>query len=301
MATAPDYSRTEGAAIYRGMSLREREAARVAHLLHARGRTIGMDVAALEAQVAEKAAAAAAARDAEAAHAAAVAARTAAAEAIAHRTAAAATAERVTHAGVWAVQRDKTLRREWDLSDPARVRTATLPRDTAPLWATGDRGHPSSLQTFDAELLDDPAIPAAKRADRLAGLDAGVAATAATLEAAAAEARCVGASLLPLWPISRRGTTPPPPASPRRATAEAATAARAAAEAIAAETAAAAAAERLRVVGMNDGHAAARRAREAADKVAHADLAAAHVDRELANPFLREDTRLAVSAADPKR
>lgn len=55
------------------------------------------------------------------------------------------------------------------------------------------------------------------------------------------------------------------------------------------------------VTATNHGLHAERRAREAAAAAAAAGRTAAHVAKEEANPFLREDTRLAVSAADPRR
>lgn len=44
-----------------------------------------------------------------------------------------------------------------------------------------------------------------------------------------------------------------------------------------------------------------RKSREASDERKHAALATTHVRHEIDNPFLREDTRQAVSATNPHR
>lgn len=75
----------------------------------------------------------------------------------------------------WDQQRDLTHTREWDLNDPQRITKDTLPRNTGPVWETQDFAPSSSLQVFDCELLDDPAIPIRKRAALIEGLDEGAA------------------------------------------------------------------------------------------------------------------------------
>lgn len=260
--------------MYLTKTLPEREGMRVAAFLDSKRRTIGADTAALDDQVAEKAAI----RRAEAEH-------TAATTAAARSSAAAASAiEGACKArqregladtvGAWAVQRDRTLRREWDLSDPAQVRDAALPRDVRPLYETGDFGHASGLQTFSAELLDDPRIPAERRERLLRGLAAGEREAAARRSAEAADLS---------------------------AAASAAASSRSAAEALASRVSATTAHARRDARAANE-DLTAHRAELAATRRHEAAVAGvAHVAQEEANPWLREDTRTAVSASSPHR
>ena len=58
-------------------------------------------------------------------------------------------AKRAALAGLsktWAVQRDLTLGREWDLNDPKKTYKSMLPRNTDPVWATHDFSPVSGLQ-----------------------------------------------------------------------------------------------------------------------------------------------------------
>jgi hypothetical protein len=264
----------EGASLYLTKTLPEREGMRLAAFLDSKRRTIGADTAALDNQVAEKAAI----RCAEAEH-------TAATTAAARSSAAAASAiegackarQRAGLAdtvGAWAVQRDRTLRREWDLSDPAQVRNAALPRDVRPLYETGDFGHASGLQTFNAELLDDPRIPPERRERLLRGLAAGEREAAARRSAEAAELSATASSI---------------------ATSVAA------AEALASRVSAAAAHARRDTRAANEDLTAHRAELAAMRRHEAAVAGVAHVTQEEANPWLREDTRTAVSATSPHR
>lgn len=179
----------EGPAWYATKSLGEREATRTARLLDAKHRTLGMDVAGLAHQEAEKALAKAAAAEEKAATDAALLTAAAAATALEHEAAARRKALTAGVVGEWGTQRDKTLRREWDLSDPARVKKTPLPRNTGLLYETHDAGHVSNAQTFEAEWRDDPSIPVHKRAALQRSLASGVDEARARAEEAAATRR----------------------------------------------------------------------------------------------------------------
>lgn len=264
----------EGHALYKTHTLKEREEMRSTALLDSRSRILFQDTAALAAQIDEKGAHRTQIRRQHEEDVSAAAAQRAAAVALSsaiHDARRAATAET---AAIWDIQRDKTLRREWDLSDPAQVRQARLPRDTRPLYETGLKAPASSLQTFDAEFLDDPSIPAARREELLHSL-AGVEAERAMGKAAEAEDRARTAAVM---------------ASQVRA-----------ADALTAAIAARAAEERRTTRAVNDLLSATRAEVAAARVEEDTALAASAVARGVADPMLREDTRMAISAASPSR
>lgn len=74
----------------------------------------------------------------------------------------------------WDMSKDKSLRKEWDLSDPTQTARATLPRDLRPLYETGLHAPASSMQTFAGELLEDPSIPKRKAELLLTGFEEAV-------------------------------------------------------------------------------------------------------------------------------
>lgn len=131
---------------YRTMSLGQREALRTTRLLDSRLRTMGVDKDALDMQVFEKEQAKAQTTAVEVEAAEAMNMNLAAANSLAAAAASLRAADLAATVSTWDAQRDKTRRREWDLSDPAQVRKATLPRNTAPLYETRDFGHPSNAQ-----------------------------------------------------------------------------------------------------------------------------------------------------------
>ena len=193
----------ETARLYRTCTRGEREELRTTRLLDARTRTIGVDAAGIMDQIYEKQRLQAGTKSAEEESNRVAALNVKAAQAVAAAVDRQKSQELAKTVGVWNVQRDKTLRREWDLSDPARVRNDTLPRDTRPLFETKDLGHTSGaqvrtfccnqlqrmhflarnamihVQIFAGELLEDPAIPAEKNAALEAALASGVAERAA--------------------------------------------------------------------------------------------------------------------------
>ena len=128
--------------------LGERERLRTIAYLDSKTRTIGIDVAGIAGQLREhdrRAASRAAADAAELEHLRAI------AEAAEQAEQAAARARQDALGGLaatWAVQRDLTRGREWDLNDPLAVRKSTLPRNTAPVWATRDFAPVSGLQVW---------------------------------------------------------------------------------------------------------------------------------------------------------
>lgn len=264
----------EGHSLYKTHTLREREEMRSTALLDSRSRILYQDTATLAAQIDEKGAHRSQIRRQHEEDVSAAAAQREAALAVSsaiHDARRAATAETTA---IWDIQRDKTLRREWDLSDPAQVRQARLPRDTRPLYETGLTAPASSLQTFDAEFLDDPSIPAARREELLHSL-AGVEAERAMGKAAVAEDRARTAAAI---------------ASQVRAS-----------DALTAAIAARAAEERRTTRAVNDLLSATRAEVAAARVEEDAALAASAVARGVADPMLREDTRMAISAASPRR
>lgn len=243
-------------------------------MLDSRSRILYQDTATLAAQIDEKGAHRAQVRRQHEADVSAAAAQREAAVAVAaviHDARHAATADTTA---VWDIQRDKTLRREWDLSDPAQVRQARLPRDTRPLYETGLKAPASSLQTFDAEFLDDPSIPAARREELLHSL-AGVEVERAMGKVAEAEDRARTAAVI---------------VSQVRA-----------ADALTAAIAARAADERRTTRAVNELLSTTRAEVAAARVEEAAALGVAAVARGEADPMLREDTRMAISAASPRR
>jgi hypothetical protein len=68
-------------------------------------------------------------------------------------------------APVWEAQSDRTLRREWDLSDPHILRKERPPRVGDDL---AEGVGPSSGQVFEGEKLEDPAIDERARAELIA-------------------------------------------------------------------------------------------------------------------------------------
>ena len=196
----------------------------------------------------------------------------------------------------WAVQRDLTLGREWDLNDPKGTFKSTLSRNTDPVWATRDFAPVSSLQVsirgihcvvfnvyqnkcacaqvFDAELLEDPAIPIAKRADLIANLDEGVE-EAKRRRANEAMSLCVDAV-------------------------KSETMRRLADSAAAAEAACAAAS---RALMRRDNEVLLEKATEAAGRLRAATEAAEErqVAAVLSDPMLREDTRTSINVSCPLR
>lgn len=174
----------------------------------------------------------------------------------------------------WAQQRDLTRGREWDLNDPLSTYKSTLPRNTAPVWATREFAPVSGLQVFDAELLEDPAIPAAKRAELVANLEAGVAEEARRRanDATAARAEAVRAETM-----------------------------RRLADDAAAAEAASAAASRALTRRDNEALAAAAAGAAAERQAAAAAAESRQVDAVLSDPMLREDTRTSVNVSNPLR
>lgn len=264
----------EGASLYRSHTLREREDLRATAMLDSRSRILYQDTAYLAAQVDEKAAAQAQRAQQEAAVVSATAAQLEAAGAVAAAVEVAKRGATAETTAILDIQRDKTLRREWDLSDPDQVRRAHLPRDTRPLYETGLRAPASSLQTFEGEFLEDPALPAARREELLHSL-AGVEVERAMGRAAEAEDRARTAAVI---------------GSQVRA-----------ADALTAAIAARAAEERRATRAVNELLSTARADTVAARAVEDAALAVSAVARGEADPMLREDTRMAISAASPRR
>jgi hypothetical protein len=136
----------EGPDLYRTLSLGQREELRTTKLLNARERTIGIDVGGLDGQVAEKANMRAELAEHDAAHNRLANTNLALSNAMATETEKERRSRLASTVAAWDTHKDRSLRREWDLSDPAQVTKATLPRDTGPLYETRDFGHPSALQ-----------------------------------------------------------------------------------------------------------------------------------------------------------
>lgn len=266
----------EGAALYHTKTLGEREQMRSTAFLDSKRRVLGADDIAWDAQVAEKTLIKYIEADQKAHEHRALESAVVAAAAV-ERTAHSNKLENnAFHTAVWDIQKDKTLRKEWDLSDPAQVRNAKLPRDLRPLYedVEGIRGHASSLQVFDAEVLDDPAIPALARTRLVQGLDQGVRETAekkqTRAEDLAATAKHIGTAC-------------------RAASAVEQTAALHAAE------------QRMATREHNENLAMTRSGIAAAKQNELKRLAEAHVAKEQSNAMLREDTRRGISAVNSGR
>jgi RIB43A len=266
----------EGAQLYRTSTLGQREQMRSTAYLDSKKRTIGADDGAWNAQVAEKTLEAAIEADEKAQQHRALESAIVAAVGVERAVVENRRMDNDWHRQVWDIQKDKTLRKEWDLSDPAQVRNAKQLRDLRPLYEEPEaiRGHASSLQVFEAELLDNPAIPAANRKRLIQGLDKGVSEIqekrVQRAEELAATAKHIG------------------------------TATRAAS---AVEQAAALhAAEQRMITKEHNENLAITRSSLAATKAAELKrLAEAHVAKEEANPMLREDTRRGLATGSKVR
>lgn len=247
-----------------------REEARRERFLNSRTRTIGVDVDALDAQVAEHKAQAAAKAAEDRAYAEYVAALNGMVEEGERAAMQDDIDNNVTLLANWRAQQDKTLNREWDLNDPERLKNDRPAR-------VGDddpRCGPSSMQQFDGEDLHKAEREQQLLEDQIAGIEAQLADHRAAKEAQEAESRAYAEYELALLhevevanlEAEREGLM-----------------------------------ERLRVVTENKMLARARRVREADEKMAAKRAEKDEVQLARESAFLTESRVMGYNFADPRR